>query len=74
MDRKFNDFRDLIAYKKAFEQGCKVYDLTLTFPKEEQYSLTDQIRRASRSVCGNLAEAYRKRDYLKYLMLDYSFI
>ena len=69
MDRKFNDFRDLIAYKKAFEQGCKVYDLTLTFPKEEQYSLTDQIRRASRSVCGNLAEAYRKRDYLKHFLL-----
>ena len=69
MDRKFNDFRDLIAYKKAFEQGCKVYDLTLTFPKEEQYSLTDQIRRASRSVCGNLAEAYRKRDYLKHFRL-----
>jgi len=58
MEEKYKDFRDLIAYKKAFEQGCKVFDLTLTFPIEEQYSLTDQIRRTTRSVCGNLAEAY----------------
>ena len=69
MDEKYKDFRDLIAYKKAFEQGCKVFDLTLTFPIEEQYSLTDQIRRTTRSVCGNLAEAYRKRNYLKHFRL-----
>lgn len=69
MDKKFGDFRDLIAYKKAFEQGCVVFELTLSFPKEEQYSLTDQIRRSSRSVCTNLAEAYRKRDYLKHFLL-----
>lgn len=66
---RFGDFRDLIAYKKAFEQGCRIFDLTLTFPKEEKYSLTDQIRRSSRSVCSNLAEAYRKRDYLKHFLL-----
>ncbi|MDD3738366.1 MAG: four helix bundle protein [Lentimicrobiaceae bacterium] len=67
--KQFSDFRDLIAYKKAFEQGCEIFDLTLSFPKEEQYSLTDQIRRSSRSVCANLAEAYRKRDYLKLFLL-----
>lgn len=67
--KKCGDFRDLIVYKKAFEQGCKIFDLTLSFPKEEQYSLIDQIRRSARSVCANLAEAYRKRDYLKYFLL-----
>ncbi len=68
-NKKYGDFRDLIAYQIAFEQGCKIFDLTLSFPKEEQYSLTDQIRRSSRSVCANLAEAYRKRDYLKHFLL-----
>ncbi|MGB4655083.1 MAG: four helix bundle protein [Bacteroidales bacterium] len=67
--KKFGDFRDLIAYKKAFEQGCKIFDLTLSFPKDEQYSLTNQIRRSSRSVCANLAEAYRKRNYSKLFLL-----
>ncbi len=67
--RRFGDFRDLIVYKKAFEQGCKIHNLTASFPKEEQYSLTDQIRRSARSVCANLAEAYRKRDYLKHFLL-----
>lgn len=69
MDSKNRDFRDLLAYKKAFEQGCQIFDLTLLFPKEEKYSLTDQIRRSSRSVCANLAEAYRKRDYNKHFLL-----
>lgn len=43
--------------------------MTEGFPKEEKYSLTDQIRRSSRSVCANLAEAYRKRDYYKHFLL-----
>ena len=43
--------------------------MTLSFPKEEKYSLTDQIRRSSRSVCANIAEAYRKREYLKHFLL-----
>ena len=54
-------FKDLIAYKKAFEQACNIFAISLAFPKEERYSLTDQIRRSSRSVCANMAEAYRKR-------------
>lgn len=66
---KFGDFRDLLAYQKAFLQGCKIFELSLHFLKEELYSLTDQIRRASRSVCANLGEAYRKRDYLKHFLL-----
>jgi len=57
-----------LAYKKAYQQACEIFSITLSFPKEEKYSLTDQIRRSSRSVCANLAEAYRKRDYQHYLL------
>lgn len=55
--------RDLEVYKMAFEAAMRIFDLTKTFPKEETYSLTDQIRRASRSVCSNTSEAWRKRRY-----------
>lgn len=58
-------FQDLIAYKKGFQLSMKIFHLSKSFPSEEKYSLTDQIRRSSRSVCANLAEAYRKRDYHK---------
>jgi four helix bundle protein len=53
----------LDVYKKAFEGAMRIFDLSRRFPKEETYSLTDQIRRSSRSVCANLAEAWRKRRY-----------
>ncbi len=56
-------FKDLIVYKKAFEMSKLVYKLSKRFPKEETYSLTDQIRRSSRSVSAQLAEGYRKRRY-----------
>lgn len=69
MEEKFGDFRDLLAYKKSFKQGCLVFELTLSFPFDEKYSLSDQIKRSSRSVSANLAEAYRKRDYLKHFLL-----
>ena len=49
----------------SFEAGMEVYELSKRFPKEETYSLTDQIRRSYRSVSGNLAEAWRKRRYEK---------
>jgi len=49
----------------AFESAIEIYNLTKSFPKEERYSLTDQIRRSSRSVCANIAEAYRRRLYPK---------
>ena len=54
---------ELEAYKKAFDAAMEIFELTKTFPKVEMYSLIDQIRRSSRSVCANLAEAWRKRRY-----------
>ena len=56
-------FKELIVYQKAFELAMKIFEITKQFPKEEKYSLIDQIRRSSRSVCTNLAEGYRKRQY-----------
>lgn len=55
--------RDLDVYKLAFGAAMEIYGLTKSFPQEEKYSLTDQIRRASRAVCSNLAEGWRKRRY-----------
>lgn len=54
---------DLEVYKKAFAAAMRVFELSKLFPREEKYSLTDQIRRSSRSVCANLGEAWRKRRY-----------
>lgn len=51
-------FRDLIGYQKSFELACKIYEITRSFPEEEQFSLTDQIRRSSMSVCVNIAKAW----------------
>lgn len=56
-------FRELTVYQKAFDQAMRIFEITKRFPKEEQYSLTDQMRRASRSVCTNIGEAWRKRRY-----------
>ena len=57
------DHTDLLAYKKAFDLAMSIFQISKTFPAEEKYSLTDQIRRSSRSVCANIAEGYRKRRY-----------
>ncbi|BBD70752.1 S23 ribosomal protein [Nostoc commune NIES-4072] len=54
---------DLEVYKMAFDVAMRIFELSKTFPVEERYSLTDQIRRSSRSVCANMAEAWRKRRY-----------
>ncbi len=62
------DFKELIVYKKSFSLAMEVYEISKSFPKEEKYSLTDQIRRSSRSVCANIAEAYRKRIYAKHFI------
>ena len=62
--RKILHFRDLEVYKKAFDAAMEIFELTKGFPAEERYSLVDQIRRSSRSVCSNLAEAWRKRRYI----------
>jgi len=55
--------RDLDVYQRAFELAMRIFQETKSFPIEERYSLTDQIRKSSRSVCTNLAEAWRKRRY-----------
>jgi len=54
---------DLEVYQRGFAAAMQVFEHSKAFPKEERYSLTDQIRRSSRSVCGNLAEGWRKRRY-----------
>lgn len=61
-------FEDLLAYKKGFDLETEIYFKSKEFPKEETYSLTDQIRRSSRSVCANISEAYRKRLYPKHFI------
>src|SRR5437868_12002700 len=63
MARKIQTHNDLEVYRKAFATAMDIFALSKGFPKEETYSLTDQIRRSSRSVCANLAEAWRKRRY-----------
>ncbi|NOZ05206.1 MAG: four helix bundle protein [Chloroflexi bacterium] len=57
------DYRELRVYRLAFESAVSIHELTKTFPREERFSMTDQIRRSSRSVCANIAEAWRKRRY-----------
>jgi len=56
-------FKELRVYKQGFAAASRIYELSKHWPKEERYSLTDQIRRSSRSVCANIAEAWRKRRY-----------
>jgi four helix bundle protein len=60
---KIRSHRDLEVYKRAFAAAMRIFRASKTFPPEERYSLTDQIRRSSRSVCTNIAEAWRKRRY-----------
>jgi four helix bundle protein len=60
---KILNHTELEVYKKAHHAAMDLFRITRGFPKEEMYSLTDQIRRSSRSVCANLAEAWRKRRY-----------
>jgi len=58
-----NNHEDLEVYQKAFKAAMRIFELSKRFPIEERYALTDQIRRSSRSVCANLAEAWRRRRY-----------
>ena len=67
-EQKIRTHNELKVYRLSFEAGMKIFHLTKNFPKEEMYSLTDQIRRSSRSVSGNLAEAFRKRMYPKHFI------
>lgn len=56
-------YKDLRVYRAAFELAMELFHLTRTFPSEEKFSMTDQVRRSSRSVCSNIAEGWRKRRY-----------
>ena len=57
------NFKESTIYKKAFALAMEIFEISKSFPKEERFSLTDQVRRSSRSVCANLAEANRKKRY-----------
>jgi len=63
-NKDIKHFRDLEVYRRAFDAAMRIFQLTKAFPAEEKYSLVDQIRRASRSVCANTSEAWRKRRYI----------
>ena len=60
---KVADYKELRVYKLAFDSAMEIFELGRSWPSEEKYSLTDQIRRSSRSVCTNIGEAWRKRRY-----------
>ena len=62
---KIRSHMEFEVYNLSFVTAMKIFEITKRFPKEETYSLTDQIRRSSRSVCSNLAEAFIKRRYPK---------
>ena len=62
---KIENHGQLDVYKMAFDAAVEIFECSKSFPAEEKYSLTDQIRKSSRSVCANIAEAFRKRTYAK---------
>jgi len=61
-------FRQLRVYRQAFDLAMRIFEVSATWPAEEKYSLTDQIRRSSRSICANIAEAWRKRRYMPHFV------
>lgn len=63
MGERINDYKELRVYQNAMEAAMRIFEMTKVFPSEKKYSLVDQMRRSSRSVCTNLAEAWRKRRY-----------
>ena len=68
MVERIESFRDLVVYQKAFSLQQIIFETTKSFPKEELFSLTDQIRRASRSIGSNIAEAWHKRRYIAHFV------
>lgn len=62
---KIESFKDLIVYQKAYKLAMEIFEISKSFPKEEKYSLTDQIRRSSRAVTSCLAESWAKKRYEK---------
>jgi four helix bundle protein len=63
--REYRGFRDLIVYQLSFQLGLEIFEITKSFPKEEKYAITDQIRRSSRAVAAIIAEAWAHRKYEK---------
>jgi len=63
MGERINSYKELRVYRNAMEAAMKIFEVTKAFPPEEKYSMVDQMRRSSRSICANLAEAWRKRRY-----------
>lgn len=63
MSERINNYNELRVYQQAMDTAMEIFLLTKQFPQEEKYSLVDQIRRSSRSICANIAEAWRKRRY-----------
>ena len=61
----YSGYKDLKVFQRAYKLAVEIFETTKTFPKEERYSLTDQIRRSSRSIPANIAEAWKKRSYPK---------
>ncbi len=61
-------YRDLEVYKLARQLSKEIFEITKTFPKEEMYALTDQVRRSSRAIGGQIAEAWAKRNYVKHFI------
>ncbi len=70
MPKKILRHQDLVVYRRAIEAAMRTFEISKKFPKEETYSLTDQVRRSSRSVAANIAEAWRKRRYTMLLSLS----
>src|SRR5438132_1100622 len=62
-DRRIRSFRELRVYQAARDAAMAVFEMTKSFPPEEKFSMVDQMRRSSRSVCTNIAEGWRKRQY-----------
>jgi four helix bundle protein len=67
---QINSFKDLFVYQKAYKLAMEIFEISKSFPKEEKYSLTDQIRRSSRAVTSCLAESWAKRRYEKPLLIN----
>ena len=65
---EYKGFRDLKVYQLSYQLALEIFQISKDFPKEEKYSLTDQIRRSSRSIPSNIAEAWRKRKYRKHFV------
>ena len=63
--KEYRGYRNLKVFQIAYQLSLEIFELTKNFPQEEKYSLVDQIRRSSRSVCANIAEAWYKRRYPK---------